>query len=87
MKVGRPATELKVTMADRAQLESIARSQSLPASPSRRAALDIANGSLLTQCKAQHRHQAFLRFLRHIEANVPKDLERSVAARSTRCQI
>ena len=29
---GRPAKELKVSMADRAQLESIARSQSLPAS-------------------------------------------------------
>jgi putative transposase len=39
------------------------------------AALDIANGSVLTQCKAQHRHQEFLSFLRHIEANVPKDLD------------
>ena len=35
------------------------------------AALDIANGSVLTQCKPQHRHQEFLSFLRHIEANVP----------------
>jgi putative transposase len=39
------------------------------------AALDIANGSVLTQCKAQHRHQEFLSFLRHIEANVPADLD------------
>jgi putative transposase len=39
------------------------------------AALDIANGSVLTQCKAQHRHQEFLSFLRHIEANVPTDLD------------
>ncbi len=31
--------------------------------------------SALTQCKAQHRHQEFLSFLRHIEANVPKDLD------------
>lgn len=39
------------------------------------AALDIANGSVLTQCKAQHRHQEFLSFLRHIEANVPTELD------------
>jgi putative transposase len=39
------------------------------------AAPDIANGSVLTQCKAQHRHQEFLSFLRHIEANVPTDLD------------
>jgi transposase len=39
------------------------------------AALDIANGSVLTQCKAQHRHQEFLSFLRHIEANVPANLD------------
>src|SRR5271168_4163423 len=46
MQVGRPAIELKVTMADRAQLESIARSQSLPASLSRRAQiiLRLADG-------------------------------------------
>jgi transposase len=39
------------------------------------AALDVANGSVLTQCKAQHRHQEFLSFLRHIEANVPAHLD------------
>jgi transposase len=39
------------------------------------AALDIANGSVLTQCKPRHRHQEFLAFLRHIEANVPEDLD------------
>jgi transposase len=39
------------------------------------AALDIANGSVLTQCKPRHRHQEFLAFLRHIEANVPKHLD------------
>lgn len=39
------------------------------------AALDIANGEVLTQCKARHRHQEFLAFLRHIDANVPKDLD------------
>jgi transposase len=39
------------------------------------AALDIANGQVLTQCKPRHRHQEFLSFLRHIDANVPKDLD------------
>lgn len=39
------------------------------------AALDIANGEVLTQCKQRHRHQEFLSFLRHIEANVPPQLE------------
>lgn len=39
------------------------------------AALDVANGQVITQCKARHRHQEFLAFLRHIDASVPKDLE------------
>lgn len=39
------------------------------------AALDIASGEVLTQCKSRHRHQEFLTFLRHIDANVPKDLD------------
>jgi putative transposase len=39
------------------------------------AALDIANGTVLAQCKARHRHQEFLSFLRHIEAAVPQDLD------------
>jgi len=39
------------------------------------AALDIATGNVITQCKRRHRHQEFLRFLRHIEANVPDDLD------------
>lgn len=39
------------------------------------AALDVANGSVLTQCKPRHRHQDFLAFLRHIEANVPAHLD------------
>ena len=37
------------------------------------AALDIANGQVMTQCRARHRHQEFLGFLKHIEANVPSD--------------
>jgi transposase len=39
------------------------------------AALDVANGSILSQCKPRHRHQEFLSFLRHIEANVPDYLD------------
>jgi len=39
------------------------------------AALDIANGQVIAQCKKRHRHQEFLGFLRHIETSVPKDLD------------
>jgi putative transposase len=39
------------------------------------AALDVANGQVLAQCKARHRHQEFLGFLRHIEQEVPEDLD------------
>src|SRR5215468_2959336 len=39
------------------------------------AALDIANGQVLTQCRARHRHQEFMGFLRHIDANVPAALD------------
>ncbi len=38
------------------------------------AALDIASGNVTTQCTALHRHQKFLAFLRHIDANAPKSL-------------
>jgi transposase len=39
------------------------------------AALDIASGHVLTRCHRQHRHQEFLQFLRHIDANVPQNLD------------
>ena len=39
------------------------------------AALDIATGEVMTQCKPRHRHQEFLQFLRHIEDNVPRGLD------------
>jgi putative transposase len=39
------------------------------------AALDVATGKVMAQCKSRHRHQEFLQFLRHIETNVPKDLD------------
>ncbi len=39
------------------------------------AALDIANGEVLAQCKKRHRHQEYLQFLKHIEQNVPSHLD------------
>jgi len=39
------------------------------------AALDVADGSVITQCKPRHRHQEFLSFLRHIDTQVPADLD------------
>ena len=39
------------------------------------AALDVATGEVLTQCKRRHRHQEFLAFLRHIDASVPQALD------------
>jgi len=39
------------------------------------AALDVATGEVITQCKPRHRHQEFLGFLRQIETSVPKDLD------------
>jgi putative transposase len=39
------------------------------------AALDVASGNVLSQCKPRHRHQEFLQFLRHVDRNVPKDLD------------
>jgi putative transposase len=39
------------------------------------AALDVATGEVITQCKPRHRHQEFLGFLRQIEKSVPTDLD------------
>jgi putative transposase len=39
------------------------------------AALDLATGQVITQCKQRHRHQEFLQFLNHIESQVPKELD------------
>jgi transposase len=38
------------------------------------AALDVVSGQIITQCKARHRHQEFLSFLRHVDESVPQDL-------------
>ena len=39
------------------------------------AALDVASGEVIADCKGRHRHQEFVAFLKQIEANVPTDLE------------
>jgi putative transposase len=39
------------------------------------AALNVATGEVIAQCKHRHRHQEFLSFLRHIDANVPQDFD------------
>jgi len=39
------------------------------------AALDIASGEVISQCKQRHRHQEFLSFLKHIEKSVPEELD------------
>ncbi len=39
------------------------------------AALDVASGAVITQCKSRHRHQEFLAFLRHLDRNVPATLD------------
>lgn len=39
------------------------------------AALDVANGNVVAGCKARHRHQEFLSFLRTIDKNVPEQLD------------
>jgi putative transposase len=39
------------------------------------AALDIANGTVITQCKRKHRHREFLAFLKHIEQQLPENLD------------
>jgi len=39
------------------------------------AALDIASGTVLTECKARHRHQEFLEFFKRIDQAVPAGLD------------
>ena len=39
------------------------------------AALDIATGAVFTECKARHRHQEFLSFLRRLDACIPEALD------------
>ena len=39
------------------------------------AALNVLDGSVITQCKPRHRHQEFLSFLNHLDRNVPAGLD------------
>jgi putative transposase len=39
------------------------------------AALNVLDGSVITQCKPRHRHQEFLSFLQHLGHNVLTDLD------------
>ena len=39
------------------------------------AALDVATGKVLAECKRRHRHQEFLSFLQQIDRNVPNHLD------------
>jgi putative transposase len=39
------------------------------------AALDIASGKVITTSKRRHRHQEYLAFLKHVDQNVPKNLD------------
>jgi len=44
------------------------------------AALDVANGSIIGQCKQRHRHQEYLEFLRHLDKNIPAGLDVHIVA-------
>jgi putative transposase len=39
------------------------------------AALEVTTGQVISQCKPRHRHQEFLQFLRHLDQNVPPELD------------
>ena len=39
------------------------------------AALDVGTGRVLSRCKPRRGHQEYLSFLRHVDANVPGDLD------------
>src|SRR5581483_10172672 len=39
------------------------------------AALDVATGTIISQCRRRHRHQEFLAFLRRLDACVPQQLD------------
>ena len=39
------------------------------------AALDIANGKVISNCKRRHRHQEYLSFIKQVDENVPEDLD------------
>jgi len=44
------------------------------------AALNVASGQVIGACHQQHRHQEYLSFLKHIDQNIPADLDIHVIA-------
>ena len=54
-------------------LRAVPAAQLVAAEPSN--SYPILDGAVLAQCKPRYRHQEFLAFLRHIEANVPAQLD------------
>jgi hypothetical protein len=38
------------------------------------AALNVLNGQVIGDCMARHRHQEFLRFLRQLDGELPKEM-------------
>ena len=50
------------------------------------AAFELASGSVIAQPCRRHRHQEFLRFLRLIDATVPRDKLRRSACRRVSSQ-
>jgi transposase len=61
--------------ADRAGLRRGVRGRAADGTTSLFAAYDLASGSVIAQHYRRHRHQEFLRFLKLIDAAVPKDLD------------
>ncbi len=39
------------------------------------AALNVADGTVITRCKPRHRHQEFLAFLKVLDSRTPKGLD------------
>jgi hypothetical protein len=73
--MGKPAVELTVTAEDRMQLESIARSQSLPAALSRRAQmiLRLADGETNSAVARRYRVGGELLIKRQSESETSRD--------------
>jgi len=78
-----PVPALEISAGQREVLESLARSQSGAHREVVRAtallmalfaALDVLTGMVIGQCTPRHRHQEWLRFLKTIDREVPKDL-------------
>jgi putative transposase len=84
MSIGRPKTTLVLSalvlcVDEKSQIQALNRTQ--PVLPIRHgtttlfAALDIATGTVFTECKPRHRHQEFLAFLRRLDDCIPPELD------------